>query len=116
VRVRGAGSIVERARALDVANVVRVRESNALAEELEMMRRLVREADLIVPVPSSEQVRVLGSAADMTAGRLTPYARDVSEPLEQRRRRSHESYALSWADAIAKAVAAIVGTKQEEAA
>jgi hypothetical protein len=113
VRVDG---IIEHARALDAANVVRVRESCALVQELDLMRRLVREADLIVPVPNSEQARVLGSAADMTAGRLTPYARDVSEPLTHAQRRTHESYVLAWSDAIAKAVDAIMGERGKEAA
>jgi len=113
--LKRARVIVEHARTLDDANTIRVEASRAIADELTEMRSLAHGIGLFVP--SHDQFLALGSRADHTAGMQTPFAREVAEHLPPRERRTHSSYAVSWRDAIAKAVAALVGEdKQTEAA
>jgi len=112
--LKRARVIVEHARTLDDANTIRVEASRAIADELTEMRSLAHGIGLFVP--SHDQFLALGSRADHTAGMQTPFAREVAEHLPPRERRTHSSYAVSWRDAITKAVAALVGEDKQEAA
>jgi hypothetical protein len=110
-----ADAIVEHARAIDDANTVRVDQSRALAEELELLRALGQRIG--VHAPSHQQLLAMGSRAERTAMVLTPWAREVGEAIAPQEKRTHQSYAEPWRDAIVKAAGALMGEgKREEAA
>jgi hypothetical protein len=110
-----ADAIVEHAKALDQANAIRVDQSHAIAEQLELLRALGQRIG--VHVPSHQQLLAMGSRAERTSLALTPWAREIGEAIAPNERRNHSSYVTAWRDAIVNAAAAVMGdSKQEKAA
>jgi hypothetical protein len=113
--LKRAGALVQYAQTLDDANSIRVEASRALAEELELLRALGQRIG--VHAPSHQQLLAMGSRAERTAMVLTPWAREVGEAIAPQEKRTHQSYAEPWRDAIVKAAGALMGEgKREEAA